>query len=195
MNATPTSIKPKRAAIISQSTRDCRSFKCASNMLSGCQGLGFVRLGWLVALLQRLVHLARHRGTGITPRSALLRLDHDDDYVAGVLVRRVGSKPEVMSGYFPAYHPLRGPCFGANLHAWDGGLLAGAFHVFHVRAHGFADDVEAAFADIQLAPDPAHGKGNRCGVREGILGFGPGDQSRPEYFSTIGDGGDHERDL
>src|SRR2546425_7315265 len=97
MNATPTIIKPKMAAIIRQSTRDSCSFKCASNMLTGRQSFRLVRLGRLVALLQREINLVRHGGAGIAARSALLGLQHDDDDVAGGFVRREGSEPGVMA--------------------------------------------------------------------------------------------------
>src|SRR6185503_4726739 len=106
MNATPTIIKPKRAAIKRQSTCDSRSFKCASNMLAGRQSFRFVRLGWLVALLQCEINLVRHGSAVVAPRSALLGLQHDDDDVAGVFVRREGGKPDGMSDHFPARHPL-----------------------------------------------------------------------------------------
>src|SRR5262245_26165694 len=141
-------------------------------MLSGYQGLGFVRLGRLVEFLQRLIHLLRHWGTGITPRSALLRLDHDNDDVAGVLVRREGSKPDGMADHLLARHYLGRPRFAANSQTGHGGFLARSFPVLHVAEHGFADNVEAAFADVQLAADPAGRESDWGLVRKRVLGFG-----------------------
>src|SRR5213594_409455 len=123
-------------------------------MLSGRQSFRFVRPGWLVALLQSEINLVRHWSAVVATRSTLLSLQHDDDDVAWVFVRREGSKPDGMSDHFPARHPLGGPRFGANPQSRHGGFLAGAFRVFHVGEHGLTDDIQAAFADVQVAADP-----------------------------------------
>src|SRR5437773_7244121 len=175
--------------------RDSRSFKCASNMLSGRQSFRYGRLGWLVALLQREINLVRHRGAGIAARSALLGLEHDDDDEAGVFVRREGGEPDRVADHFSPGHYLRSSRLGANPQAWDESFLARAFRVFHVGEHGLADNVEAALADVQLAADTTGREGNRRLVREGVMGVGPGLESRREQFCYVVYRGFHDSVL
>src|SRR5439155_4248042 len=92
-------------------------------------------------------------------------------------------------------HYLRSPRLGANPQVLDGGFFARSFYVFDVGGHGLAENVEAAFADVQVVADPAGRKGNRRVVGKRILRLGPSDQARPEYGVAVGDRGDHYGDL
>src|SRR5436309_3933762 len=191
MNAAPMTIKPKMAAIICQSTRAWRSFKWASNiLLSARQGFRF----WsLFAFLQGKINLLRDGRAGRAAGGAVL--DHDDDRITRVLKGCEGGEPGCVAHDSVSLFDLCGARFGTDTHAGHERPGAGALRILDVSEHGVADDFEAAPADLEFVSNPAGRKIDGRGVAEGLLGFGPRDESGPKHLSAIGHRRNHDGDL